>query len=452
MPPLRARAVPWRVLFQMVTVGASTGLVKVGAAAKVVVTARAFGTSDGLDAYLMAFLLPAFVCDTLAGSLTPALVPTFIEVRELEGRDAANRLYRTVLAGGVGVLALAAVVVGVFAPWIFRLLAWSFDPAKIALTCKLFWVMLPLVPLSALSTAWRSILNTDGRFALPAFLPVLTPLACIAFLLELGRTWGVYSLAAGTLVGGVLEVGLLSVIMLHRGFPVLPRWCGSSGALDQVMAQYGPVVAAVLLLGGSPLIDQSIAAMTGSGGVAALNFGTRFSTVLIAVGPAAVATAILPHFSRLNVTADWAHIRHSLRTYAAIILAVSIPVVAILIVFSEPLVRLFFQRGQFTGSATDLVTRVQRFALLQIPTAMVMALALRLVSSMNANRMLLRVAAFYAVFNVSLDLVLVRFLGIAGITLSTAIVQFAALLYLLRLMRTRLPAFHRVPARATASL
>jgi putative peptidoglycan lipid II flippase len=452
MPPVRPRAVSWRVLFQMFTVGASTGLVKVAAAAKVVATARAFGTSDGLDAYLVAFLLPAFVCDTLAGSLTSSLVPTFIELRELEGRDAAIRLYRSVLAAGTGLLAAAAVLVGVFAPWIFRVLASSFHPDKIALTCSLFWVMLPTVPLSAMSTAWRAILNTEGRFALPAMLPALTPLASIALLFAFGRSWGVYALAIGTLAGGLAEVAFLAAAMVRRGHPIVPRWYGRDRALDQVMAQYAPVVASVLLLGGTPLIDQSIAAMLGSGSVAALSYGTRVTAVLIAMGPSAVATAILPHFSRLTVNPDWDHLRHSLRSYAAIILAVTLPVVALLMLFSEPMVRVFFERGQFTGAATEVVTRIQRFSLLQIPAAMVMALALRLVSSMKASRLLARVAALYAILSLALDFVLARTIGIAGIPLSTAIVQFVALLYLLHLMRTRLPAsFSSVPTRATAS-
>jgi putative peptidoglycan lipid II flippase len=449
---LRPRAVSWRVLLQMLTVGASTGLVKIAAAAKVVATARAFGTSDGLDAYLVAFLLPAFVCDTLAGSLTSSLVPTFIEVRELQGGDAAMRLYRSVLAAGTGLLAAAAILVGVFSPWIFRLLASSFSHEKIALTCSLFWVMLPTVPLSAMSTAWRAILNTEGNFALPGILPALTPLTSITLLFAFGRTWGVYALAVGTLAGGLAEVALLAIAMMRRGHPILPRWYGRDRALDQVIAQYAPVVASIFLLGGSPLIDQSIAAMLGSGSVAALSYGTRVSAVLIAMGPSAVATAILPHFSRLTVNPDWNHLRHSLRSYAAIILAVTVPAVVLLMLFSEPMVRLFFERGQFNGAATELVTRIQRFSLLQIPAAMVMALALRLVSSMKANRLLARVAAFYAIFNVLLDFVLARTIGIAGITLSTAIVQFAALLYLFHLMRTRLPAsLTTVPSRAAAS-
>src|SRR5436305_2075989 len=128
MPSTRGRAVSWRVLFQMATVGIYTALVKVVGAAKVVLTARAFGMSDGLDAYLIAFLLPSVVCDMLSGSLSSALVPTFIEVREKQGRIAANRLYQSVLAAGLGLLLCAAVVTFALSPWIFRALALSFDP------------------------------------------------------------------------------------------------------------------------------------------------------------------------------------------------------------------------------------------------------------------------------------------------------------------------------------
>ena len=428
----RRRAVSWRVLLQMATVGAYTCLVKVAGGAKLVLTARAFGMSDGLDAYLIAFLLPSFVCDTLAGPLSSALVPTFIEVRELEGIDAAHRLYRSALAASAGLMTLAAIPLGLLAPWILHLLASSFDEAKLALTCSLFWVMLPIVPLTAFIIIWRSVLNTDGRFAIPAVLPALTPIASIVFLLMYGRAWGVYSLAAGTLVGAIIEVIFLSIYVFRRGFPILPRWFGRNRALDQVALQYGPVIGGVFLLGGVPLIDQGIAGMLGPGSVAALNYGTRLSMVLSAIGPSAVATAILPHFSELTVNPDWSRVRQSLRSYATVILAITLPVIVILMIYSQPLVRLFFERGEFTGADTPLVTAVQRFSLLAIPSGMVMALVLRMISSMKANYMLVRAAVLYAVLNFALDLALTRWMGIQGITLSMAVVQFICVAYLWR--------------------
>ena len=448
----RGRAVSMRVLLQMATVGACTGLVKVAGAGKVVFTARAFGMSDGLDAYLIAFLLPSFVCDTLAGSINSALVPTFIEVQERQGREAAHRLYQSVLASGVVLLSAVAVALGVLAPWALRPLATSFDAPKLALTASLFRVMAPILPLTAFTITWRSMLNVEGRFAFPAITPAFTPIASIYLLLRFGHSWGVYSLAVGTLAGAAMETAALGLCMLRRGYPVMPRWHGRSAELNQVLAQYGPIVAGMLLLGGAPLIDQAIAGMLASGSVAALNYGTRISAVLIAVGPTRGGDRDPSALLEAHASRGLERVRRSLRDYAAIILAVTIPAVALFIAYSEPLVRLLFERGQFTGAATSVVTTVQRYSLLQIPPAMVMALALRLISSMKANRLLLRAAAFTAVLNLALDLLLTRWMGIAGITLSTSIVQFAALIYLFHLMRTRLPAsLNPVPSRAAVS-
>jgi putative peptidoglycan lipid II flippase len=429
----------------MVVIGICTGLVKLAGAAKVIFSARAFGVTDNIDAYFIAFLIAAFFGDTLAGSLNSALIPTFIETREIEGRPTAQQLYQSVMAGAVVLLTAVAIVLFATAEWTLRPVASRFDASKFALTCSLFRIMLPMMPLAALAGIWRSVLNSEERFALPAMVPAATPVISILFLLRFATSWGVYSLAAGTLVGAIVEAALLAAMMLHRGFPIAPRWFGRTPALDQVLAQYWPVVAGVVLLGGAPLIDQAIAAMLGSGSVSALQYGTRLTVVLIAVGPSAVATAILPHFSTLIVSRDGSDLWRSLRGYAAIILAVTIPVIALLVAFSEPIVRLFFERGHFNGAATEVVTSIQRYSLLQIPAAMVMALALRLISSMKANQLLFRAAVLFATLNLSLDLLLVRWMGISGIALSSAIVQSVSVIYVIVLMRKRLPASLKSP-------
>lgn len=429
-----------RVLFQMAIVGACTGLVKIAGAAKVIFSARAFGVSDSVDAYFIAFLVAAFFGDTLAGSLNSALVPTFIEVREIEGRGNAERLYQNVMAGAVLLMTTVAILLLATAQLTLRPFASHFDADKFALTCKLFRIMLPAMPLAALASVWRSVLNSDGRFALPAMVPGATAGVSILFLLLYARTWGVYSLAAGTLVGAVLEAGLLALMMMQRGHALLPQWTGRSTALDQVLTQYWPVVAGVVLLGGAPLIDQAIAAMLGSGSVSALQYGTRVTVVLLAVGPSAVSTAILPHFSKLIITRDSSELWRSLRSYAAIILAVTIPAIIVLIAMSEFIVRVFFEHGHFTDAATGVVTSVQRFSLLQIPSAMVMALVLRLISSMKVNQLLFRAAVLFGVLNLSLDLLFIRWMGISGIALSSAIVQLVTVIYLIVLMRRRLAA------------
>jgi putative peptidoglycan lipid II flippase len=74
-----------------------------------------------------------------------------------------------------------------------------------------------------------------------------------------------------------------------------------------------------------------------------------------------------------------------------------------------------------------------------------MALAVRLISSMKANQLLLRAAALFGVLNLLLDLLLIRWMGISGIALSSAIVQLVTVIYLIALMRSRLPAILKPP-------
>ncbi len=82
-----------------------------------------------------------------------------------------------------------------------------------------------------------------------------------------------------------------------------------------------------------------------------------------------------------------------------------------------------------------LVALVQRCSLLSIPLSMMLALLLRFVSSMKANQILLRAAALAVVLNVALDMLLANAFGVAGIALSTAIVQSATVIYLIVRLR-----------------
>src|SRR5579864_9146153 len=102
------RSTSWRMLADTMTVGGWTAAVKVAGAIKVILAARLFGAGDVMDAFLIAFLLPAFFMDMLAGPLDSALIPALIELRQKHGRAAAEALYSNVLAGAGAAFFIAA--------------------------------------------------------------------------------------------------------------------------------------------------------------------------------------------------------------------------------------------------------------------------------------------------------------------------------------------------------
>jgi putative peptidoglycan lipid II flippase len=434
LPQTPSSLTPGRKIFNAAaSVAACSALAGLASTAKELAVARWFGRSDALDAFLIAFLLPSFLVNLIAGSFNAAMIPTFIEVREREGKEAAQRLFSGVMVVSLILLAGVSVVVSALAPYFLPLLGSGFSPAKLMLTRQLLYSLLPFIVLSGLAVAWTAVLNAGEHFGLPALSAILTPLSIIALLLLLGRTWGIYTLAAGTVVGVALQATVLGWLLKVRGVRLQPRWYGWEASLRMVVGQYAPMLAGALLMGSTELVDQSMAAMLDPGSVAALNYARKIVSVFIVVGATPLGTAALPYFSQMVASQDWSGCRHILKVYARLIILVTVPITACLVVLAHPLIRIVFQRGAFTAADTAVVSRVQAMLSLQIPFYFLANLGVRLVSALKKNWMLMVIAGVNMVVNIVFNLILMRYLGVAGIALSTSFVYLVgcALIYAL---------------------
>ena len=149
-------------------------------------------------------------------------------------------------------------------------------------------------------------------------------------------------------------------------------------------------------------------------------------TLFIVVGATPLGTAVLPYFSQMVATRDWTGCRHTLKTYSRSIVLVTVPLTLGLVVFSHPLIRILFQRGAFTAADTRVVSRVQAFLSLQIPFYVLAQLGVRFISALKKNSVLMFIAGVNLVVNVILNLILMRYEGVAGIALSTALVYLVS--------------------------
>ena len=418
-----------RIFATMITVGGFTFVVNLAATAKELMVANQFGTGDVLDAFLIAFLLPSFAINVVVGSFNAALIPTFIHVRENEGIEKAQQLFSSVTVWNTVVLVIVSVLLAMSSSFILPILGSGFSPEKQALTRSIFFVLLPILTISGLGITWAAVLNASERFALVAISPTIKPIVTVVLLVVMSKIWGIYALAAGTVSGVVLEAGLLAWGVRQRGFYLVPRWYGLTPPMKKVINQYMPMVAGAFLMSSTSLVDQAMAAMLGAGSVSTLNYGGKALTLILGIGSVSLSTAVFPFFSRMVAASDWAGIRHTLKTYIYLILLVTIPLTLILVFFSEPIARVFFERGAFTSADTWRVSQVQALFLLQIPFYSLGILMVRLISSLNMNHILMRVAIINLFFKIVFNYFFMQRLGVAGIALSTSLVYVVSFIY-----------------------
>ncbi len=430
----------WRVFGDAATVGALTSAAKLAGAVKVMVTARFFGTSDALDAFLIAFLLPSFLADVVAGSFTPSLVPLLVCAQAADGVGGANRLVRGALALALTAMLAAAVGLGLTGRWLLPLAGSSFSAEKLHLATALFFGLLFWLPMSACIATWRAVLNANRSFALAAIAPLASPLATMVLLCTFAQRYGVAVLCVGTVGGVALECMLLAGAVRRMGYPISPSWLRWNGPeLGSLRRQYLPLIASAIISSACVVVDQSVAGRLGPGKVSALVYGNKLATVLLAVMASGVSTAVLPAFSRLAAAQDWKRLRHSVLLYCGAVTLLMMPLTAVLVVFSGPLVRAFFQHGAFQAAATQLVAEIQRFALLQAPFAILLAIAARLTSALSANRLLVWMGAAALITDIILDVLFSRWLGVTGIALASPVVSAVSLCVLVLLLRRHEP-------------
>ena len=399
-------------------------MVLVATVARELVTAKYFGRGDAIDAYVIAYLLPSFVVNIIAYSFNLALIPAFVEVRQREGRAAAQRLFSGAMVWSLGMLVGVVLLLALVAPLYLPLLGSGFSASKLLLTRHLLYVLLPLIALTGVTSNGTAVLNAGEQFALPGALAVLPPLAAFGFVIALGRSWSVYSLAIGTVTGTALQVAALAWIARSHGIDLTPRWSGFDPELRLVIRQYVPMMAGALLIGSTDVVDQAMAAMLPGGSVAALSYARKIVSVLVVLGAIPLASASLPYFSEMAAKRAWDACRRTLRTVGGVVLLATVPITLLLVFFAHPLIRILFQRGEFSPHDTVVVSHVEAWLAPQIPFYLLTSLGLRVISALKRNGVIMGIAAVTTTLNVILNLALMRIYGVAGIALSTSIVYF----------------------------
>ena len=330
--------------------------------------AATFGASAATDAFNVAFRIPNLLRRLFAeGAFSQAFVPILAASRAREGDDATRLLIdavATVLAWALLVTCAAGVVAAPVVVWLMASGLARFDDAVLMTR----W-MFPYIGCMSLVALAASVLNTWKRFAVPAVTPVLLNLAVIAAAwwgVPLFRGWGlnpVYALAAGVMVGGVLQLALQVPALARIG--CLPRIGLTPGAVrrawhhpgvGRVLRQMAPALLGVSVAQISLVINTQIASHVGVGAVSWLTFADRlmeFPTALLGV---ALGVVLLPQLSVAQAQGDDARYTGLLDWSLRLVVLLALPCAAALLVFAEPMVAVLYHYGAF--SARDVAQTV----------------------------------------------------------------------------------------------
>lgn len=408
--------------------GVLTIVCKVIGFAKELVVAAQFGAGATLDSYLVAIVIPTMVCYVFAMSFASALVMQYIKNKTNDGEAAARQRYATSMFWGMGFVVSVAVTGAVLGPVLLPWISPGFRPELQASTQRLLWQLLPYSILAGMSAIWSSILNARGRFVASALSPGVISLSLIILV----SYWPIKDarvLMGGLTVGAFLDVVILGYCIRQEGLPLVPRLSRWQPEDRWIVAQTLPMIVATALRSSSLIIDQSMASTLGAGSVSELSYGSRFVAMSQGLVALPMGKILFPHFVQLIESRKWSDVQLLLRRSVLALLAISVPITLVLAAFSGPLVQWTFRRGQFTSDMATRVAAVQVMCALQFPFYLWSALLSRVAFAMQLRRVVVGGEVLIAIFNIAMNYLLMKTMGLEGIALSTAIVCLGSACY-----------------------
>jgi putative peptidoglycan lipid II flippase len=418
----------------------ATGLSRVLGLVREMVAAYYFGAAGAINSFTVAFQLPNLVRALVAdAALSSAFVPVFSDLLEKGERKRAWRVASSIfwlmLLGLGGLTALFILA----APLLMR----PFHPVDLDLAVTLSRILFPIVALLGVSGVVVGILNSYEEFSIPALTPVAWNLAIILGLVlgvpRADTTDGKLYVYAGSILVATLVQVLLPLPWL-RGrddrLRLVIDW--RDPAVAQTFKLMIPVTLGLGLINVNALIDTFFASRFIDPSLAPTAIDKAFRVYMLPQGmfSVAVATVLFPSLARLASRGDMAGFRDTVSRGLRQIAFLLVPASVICAVLAEPIIRLLYQRGEFTAHQTTVVAGALAAFSLGLTFNGTMLMLNRAFFSLQSNWIPTLVALGNLGVNAALDAAFYH-LGVWGIPLSTSFVNIAGSTALLLLLRSR---------------
>jgi putative peptidoglycan lipid II flippase len=324
-----------------------------------IVFANLFGAGAGTDAFFVAFKIPNFLRRLFAeGAFSQAFVPVLSEYKNQRNHADVKALIAKT-SGTLGLILLLVTIlaivgayplVSVFAPGFIG------DEAKFAITAEMLRITFPYLFFISLTALAAGILNSYGKFAIPAVTPVWLNIALIgaAFGLSPYTHPPVYALAWGVFAAGIMQLLFQLPELKKLDLLPRPRWGWKDEGVQRIMklmlpAIFGSSVAQINLL-----LDTIIASFLVTGSVSWLYYSDRLVEFPLGVFAIALATVILPNLSEKHVNADPDAFSRTLDWGLRWVFLIGTPAAIGLMILSSPMLATLFQYGEFTAEDVSM--------------------------------------------------------------------------------------------------
>ncbi len=406
--------------------------------------ARIFGVNSGTDAFFVAFKIPNFLRRLFAeGAFSQAFVPVLSDYKE-QGSKQALKLFIDRTAGTLALILFLVTIVGILAaPVLIILFAPGFlnEGKQYDLAVQMLRITFPyLFFISSVAFA-GGILNSHGKFAIPAFTPVFLNICMISAAIWLSPHMAepIVALAWGVFAAGIVQLFFQFPALNQLGLLPKLKFGFKDPGVKRILKLMLPAIFGVSVTQINLLLDTLIASFLAAGSVSWLYYSDRLVEFPLGIFGIALATVILPSLSKNHAADDPVEFSKSLDWALRLVLLIGLPASVGLLILAEPMLSTLFQYDQFSASDVHLAGKSLMAYSIGLLGFILVKVLVPGFSSRKDMKTPVRFGIYAMVANMGLNIILVFPLAHAGLALATSLgAFFNASLLLSKLLKDKI--------------
>ncbi len=406
----------------------ATAASRVAGLGREVVAAGYYGVSGPMSAFTIAFAVPNLIRALFAdAALQPAFVPVFTELIGKKHYKEAFRLASTLLLLITMVLGAITAFFVIFAPIVMPIFVPGLRrQAELTdLTVTLSQILFPILIMLGVSGVVVGILNSYDRFGAFAISPLFWNLSIIVVLVILEpRFHGqdkIYAYAIGILIGTVVQLAIPAWDLRHTPYRFSFSFDWRHPGVRRVLLLMLPVTISLGLINFNQLINSTFGSLVSNQAPAAIEKAFRIYQLPQGIFSVAVATVLFPTLARFANAGEIDNLRATMANGMRQILFVLVPAAAAILVLSDPMIRLIYQRGEFHAAQTSIVATALFWFAFSLPTNGLYLLQTRTFFSLQRPWQATGLAVIDLVVSILAAFLLYKPFGVGGIVAGTGI-------------------------------
>lgn len=320
------------------------------------VVAYYFGTSIQRDAYFIAIVIPNYISSVFVSSFGYIFLPKVVDLINNEKHKLINNFINSFLFLFVGVLTLVCVIGIWFSKNIIEFISIDLNHNQIVYTSKLLQILFPTILFTSLSGFISSLYQVNHSFIKPALASIFSTIIGLFFFIMFNNSFGIISLAWGTLLGSIGSFLLLLPVWI----PYLKhiKISFKNPELIDVIKTSIPLLIIGVIVRFSVIIERSIASGLPQGSLSYLGYASQIVTALSAVTIGGLATTSYPVLSMAWSQNNLILVKNNIEKFIRICLIMTLFIATIFIVHGKLIVQIVFERGNFDNKATLAVSNL----------------------------------------------------------------------------------------------